>query len=521
MNGSVFYNLLSIEEEMHNNLTVVERLFERYSKEKNAILIGDTWCQLCEQEVGFLLGLRPSGKVFKQKEKSVDFPEWIINLASKIKELDITIPEKLLHKNNLAKIIKETELTEENKDSFKKLIYFYLLNFLLFPTSGEKASLKYISYDIDEIEEIDWPKVILENVYADIGSYESTLLKCERLNAKNEESEGEVKDKKGEVKVKDKEGEVKDKERDEEEEEVAGGVVTGHEYMLSDGKHKCTFCEDKEKSLVEQVEAQARRPKLSLSYEPCIMKVHQSIGLEILKFCLDSVLSDKVEKLSFKETQEDILRPFESIKSFHIMAVRYIVSKARVAGLHDKGKAAILEIETTSCDKESGVPLCMNRTTVFLRGAGGFSKSSHPYSFSNYSSNQVPAIKIPKSQPFASFEDITQPSQALLYRLSGDYNPLHSDPMVAEIAGFSRPILHGLCTLGFAVRAVVRCICRGDPDMVKNLSGRFLLHVFPGETLNTEMWLDGLRVIYQVKVKQRNKVVLSGHVDLNRLASQL
>lgn len=198
-----------------------------------------------------------------------------------------------------------------------------------------------------------------------------------------------------------------------------------------------------------------------------------------------------------------------------------ILNKARVAGLHDKGKAAIVEIEMTSHDKESGEPLCMNRTTVYLRGAGGFSKSSQPYSFSNYSSSQVPAIKIPNSQPFASFEDITRPSQALLYRLSGDYNPLHSDPMVAGIAGFSRPILHGLCTLGFAIRAVSRCICRGDSDMIKNLSGRFLLHVFPGETLITEMWLEGLRVIYQVKVKERNKAVLSGHVDLKRLASQL
>lgn len=198
-----------------------------------------------------------------------------------------------------------------------------------------------------------------------------------------------------------------------------------------------------------------------------------------------------------------------------------IRNKARVAGLHDKGKAAILEIEVTSFDEESGQPLCINRTTVFLRGAGGFSTSYHPYSFTNYSGSQLPSIKIPKSQPFASFEDITRPSQALLYRLSGDYNPLHSDPNVAEIAGFSRPILHGLCTLGFAVRAVIRCICKGDSDMVKSLSGRFLLHVFPGETLITEMWLEGLRVIYQLKVKERNKVALSGHVDLNRLSSQL
>ncbi|XP_021851085.1 enoyl-CoA hydratase 2, peroxisomal [Spinacia oleracea] len=198
-----------------------------------------------------------------------------------------------------------------------------------------------------------------------------------------------------------------------------------------------------------------------------------------------------------------------------------IRNTAKVAGLHDKGKAAILEIEMTSFDEESKEPLCMNRTTVYLRGAGGFSRSSHPYSFTNYSGSQFPAIKLPRTQPFASFEDVTRPSQALLYRLSGDYNPLHSDPVVAETAGFPRPILHGLCSLGFAVRAVIKCICKGNSDMVKSLSGRFLLHVFPGETLITEMWLEGLRVIYQVKVKERNKVVLSGHVELNRLSSQL
>ncbi|KAK2660834.1 hypothetical protein Ddye_007367 [Dipteronia dyeriana] len=198
-----------------------------------------------------------------------------------------------------------------------------------------------------------------------------------------------------------------------------------------------------------------------------------------------------------------------------------IRNEVSLAGFHDKGKAAIAEIETRSYEKESGELLCMNRMTAFLRGAGGFSKSSQPFSYSNYPKNQVPAVKIPKTQPFKVFEDSTQPSQALLYRLSGDYNPLHSDPMVAKVAGFSRPILHGLCTLGFAVRAIIKCICRGDPDMVKNISGRFLLHVYPGEALITEMWLDGTRVIYQAKVKERNRTVLSGFVDLNRLASSL
>ncbi|KAL0360465.1 UNVERIFIED_CONTAM: Enoyl-CoA hydratase 2, peroxisomal [Sesamum radiatum] len=198
-----------------------------------------------------------------------------------------------------------------------------------------------------------------------------------------------------------------------------------------------------------------------------------------------------------------------------------LLNKATVAGLHDKGKAAVLEIEILSYEKESGVLLCMNRMAVYLRGAGGFSKSSQPYSFTKYPSNQTLAYKIPQSQPFAVFEDCTQQSQALLYRLSGDYNPLHSDPMVAEIAGFSRPILHGLCTLGFAVRAIIKSICRGEQNMIKNISGRFLLHVYPGETLITEMWIEGLRVVYQVKVKERNRAVLSGVVTLDRLSSSL
>lgn len=198
-----------------------------------------------------------------------------------------------------------------------------------------------------------------------------------------------------------------------------------------------------------------------------------------------------------------------------------IQNKASISGLHDKGKAAIVEIEIESYEKESGELLCKNRMTTYLRGAGGFSKSSEPYSYSKYPNQPVSAVKVPKSQPFVVFEDCTQPSQALLYRLSGDYNPLHSDPGVAKIAGFSRPILHGLCTLGFAVRAIIRCICRGDPNMVKNVQARFLLHVYPGETLITEMWLQGLRVVYQTKVKERSRTVLSGYVDLSRLASSL
>ncbi|XP_052168810.1 enoyl-CoA hydratase 2, peroxisomal isoform X1 [Oryza glaberrima] len=198
-----------------------------------------------------------------------------------------------------------------------------------------------------------------------------------------------------------------------------------------------------------------------------------------------------------------------------------VVNKTKIAGLHDKGKATILEIETTTHVKDSGEVLCMNRSTIYLRGAGGFSDPSRPYSYASYPTNQVSRISIPNSAPSAVYEDQTQQSQALLYRLSGDYNPLHSDPMVAQVAGFTRPILHGLSSLGFAIRAVIKSFCNGDPTAVKSIFGRFLLHVYPGETLVTEMWLQGQRVLYQTKVKERNRAVLSGYVLLKHIPSSL
>ncbi|KAG2254442.1 hypothetical protein Bca52824_084578 [Brassica carinata] len=166
-----------------------------------------------------------------------------------------------------------------------------------------------------------------------------------------------------------------------------------------------------------------------------------------------------------------------------------LINKVSLAGLQDKGKAAILEIETRSYEQGSDELLCMNRSW-------GFSNSYQPFSYKNYPSTQSLAVKIPQTQPSAVCEERTQPSQALLYRLSGDYNPLHSDPNVAKLARFPRPILHGLCTLGFAIKAIIKCICKGDPSTVKTISGRFLATVF------------------LTKVKERNKAVLSGYVDI-------
>ncbi|KAG0590048.1 hypothetical protein KC19_1G067100 [Ceratodon purpureus] len=211
-----------------------------------------------------------------------------------------------------------------------------------------------------------------------------------------------------------------------------------------------------------------------------------------------------------------------------------IRNRVRISGLHDKGKAAVLEMETFSHLDDSGVLLCMNRNTIFLRGAGGFSTSGKPYSYlkrtnSSISSGVGPSTSTKQDpsrggrNPDHVFEDRTQPSQALLYRLSGDYNPLHSDPSYAKTAGFPRPILHGLCTLGYATRAVIASSCGGEPSLVQSVQGRFLLHVFPGETLITEMWKDEdqNRVDYKLKVKERNKVVLAGSITLRPTLSRL
>ncbi|PWZ15218.1 Enoyl-CoA hydratase 2, peroxisomal [Zea mays] len=113
-----------------------------------------------------------------------------------------------------------------------------------------------------------------------------------------------------------------------------------------------------------------------------------------------------------------------------------VANKIKIAGLHDRGKAAILEVETLTCLEGSGEVLCMNRSTIYLRGAGGFSNSSQPFSYATYPSNEVSNVTFSDSTPFAVYEDRIQKSQALLCGLSGYFHPLHSDPTFAQAAGY-------------------------------------------------------------------------------------
>jgi len=145
-------------------------------------------------------------------------------------------------------------------------------------------------------------------------------------------------------------------------------------------------------------------------------------------------------------------------------------------------------METRSTDVATGEPLFDTMMSAFIRGEGDFGGDRGPSGPQN-----VP----PERAPDHSVTYSTRPDQALLYRLSGDRNPLHSDPKFAALAGFDRPILHGLCTFGFTGRALLHTLCDSDPSRFTSMDGRFSSPVFPGESLTVNMWVDGDEAVFQ------------------------
>lgn len=172
----------------------------------------------------------------------------------------------------------------------------------------------------------------------------------------------------------------------------------------------------------------------------------------------------------------------------------------KVAQVYDKG-SGMLMVTNSSCQNESGEEVAFTQSSMFIRGLGGFGGERGTSSNEN-----VP----PQREPDAVYQQQTLPQQALIYRLSGDINPLHADPSMAAIGGFDRPILHGLCTFGFAGRAVLKNFCNNDPSRFKSIRVRFSKHVFPGETLITEMWkVSDTKVVFQCKAAERSEYVLT------------
>jgi acyl dehydratase len=176
-------------------------------------------------------------------------------------------------------------------------------------------------------------------------------------------------------------------------------------------------------------------------------------------------------------------------------------SEGRIAEIYDKGKAALVIVEYLARD-DDGRELFTNRMSLFLRGEGGFGGPSGPKA----------ANPRPERDPDGAIESATLAQQALLYRLSGDKNPLHADPAFASRGGFDRPIIHGLCSYGIACKAIVDHVLDGDTKRVKRYAARFAGVAFPGETYLTEWWREGDQVLFEVRSKQRNAVIISNAV---------
>jgi acyl dehydratase len=183
-----------------------------------------------------------------------------------------------------------------------------------------------------------------------------------------------------------------------------------------------------------------------------------------------------------------------------------LIGKMAIDEIVDKGpdKGALIYSRRELYDQQSGELMCSLSSTSFCRGEGGFGGPSGP--------TRAPH-ELPSRAPDLSCDLRTLPQAALIYRLSGDYNPLHADPSVAASIGFKQPILHGLCTYGVAGHAILKTLCGYDSTRLRRLDVRFSAPVYPGETIRTEIWNEGAgRASFRARVVERDVMVLNNGV---------
>ncbi len=181
-----------------------------------------------------------------------------------------------------------------------------------------------------------------------------------------------------------------------------------------------------------------------------------------------------------------------------------LTTSGKVDGVYDKGKGALITLTTNTVDEKDEL-LFTNTFGVFVRGAGGFGGERGPEA----------GNIAPERPPDKTVDMPTLPIQAMIYRLSGDRNPLHIDPDFAKMAGYDRPILHGLCTFGHAGRAVLAEYCGNEPERFRSMSVRFSGVVYPGDTITTEMWDEGSgKIIVQAKTQEGRVVISNAAVEV-------
>jgi acyl dehydratase len=210
-------------------------------------------------------------------------------------------------------------------------------------------------------------------------------------------------------------------------------------------------------------------------------------------------------KLVHGEQRIEIFKP--------LPAAATVLAKNRVVSLTDKGagKGAIAVVARDIFEPGAVEPLARTTQVTFLRGDGGFSEQSG-------SSDAGPAAlpSVPETAPEIELELPSLPQAALIYRLSGDPNPLHSDPDVARAAGFPRPILHGLCTFGMATHAILKACCEYQATRMKSMAVRFTAPVYPGETIRFQLWRRESKLHLRARIDARDTVVLNnGIIELN------
>ncbi|MFP5022256.1 MaoC/PaaZ C-terminal domain-containing protein [Pseudonocardia phyllosphaerae] len=177
---------------------------------------------------------------------------------------------------------------------------------------------------------------------------------------------------------------------------------------------------------------------------------------------------------------------------------------ATVTDVVDLGSGALIRTEAHAADPETGAPLFSTVRSSFLKGAGGFG-GERP---------EPRPDPVPDREPDVVVTERTAGNQALIYRLTGDRNPLCSDPAVAARGGYDRPILQGMCTFGFAARAVVAAVCDGDPSRIASLDARFTAPVYPGQTLTVSVWRTDDGAAFRVAVDDGAVVVDRGSATL-------